>query len=119
MHFPFCSRFEQLPLFPPSRIADCSKPLTIEKIGRGASALLSRPDHDDFGSNRSKVMNVIDSNSLARDAGEKVLTLFLIPPWRALFGQSGLKRGRRQRAVHSGGFTLSGSSVRTTLSNEL
>ncbi len=41
-------------------------------------------DHDDFGSNRSKVMNVIDSNSLARDAGEKVLTHFLIPPWRTL-----------------------------------
>ena len=32
-----------------------------------------------FGSNRSKVMNVIDSNNLVRDAGEKVLTLFLIP----------------------------------------
>ncbi len=36
-------------------------------------------DHDDFGSNRSKVINVIDSNSLEWDAGEKVLTLFLIP----------------------------------------
>ena len=38
-----------------------------------------RLDHDDFGSNRSKIMNVIDSNSLERDAGEKVLALFLIP----------------------------------------
>jgi hypothetical protein len=36
-------------------------------------------DHDDFGSNRSKIMNVIDSNSLERDAGGKVRTLFLIP----------------------------------------
>jgi hypothetical protein len=26
-------------------------------------------DHDDFGSNRSKIMNVIDSNILERDAG--------------------------------------------------
>jgi len=40
---------------------------------------LPRLDHDDFGSNRSKAMNVIDSNSLERDAGEKVLTPFLIP----------------------------------------
>jgi hypothetical protein len=36
-------------------------------------------DRDDFGSNRSKIMNVIDSNNLERDASEKVLTLFLIP----------------------------------------
>jgi hypothetical protein len=36
-------------------------------------------DRDDFGSNRSKVINVIDSNRLERDAGEKVLTLFLVP----------------------------------------
>ena len=43
---------------------------------RGGS---SRLDHDDFGSNRSEVMNVINSNSFARDAREKVLTLFLIP----------------------------------------
>jgi hypothetical protein len=28
---------------------------------------------------RSKIMNVIDSNKLERDAGGKVLTLFLIP----------------------------------------
>jgi len=42
----------------------------------GAAGVL---DHDDFGSNRSKIMNVIDSNSLERDAGEKVRTLFLIP----------------------------------------
>ena len=36
-------------------------------------------DHDDFGSNRSKIMNVIDSNNLERDAGGKAPTLFLIP----------------------------------------
>jgi hypothetical protein len=45
-----------------------------------AEALSPLPlDHDDFGSNRSKIMNVIDSKSLERDAGEKVRTLFLIP----------------------------------------
>ena len=42
MHFPFSSRFEQLSLLPPSRIADCSKALTIEKIGRAASAMPKR-----------------------------------------------------------------------------
>jgi hypothetical protein len=30
-------------------------------------------------------MNVIDSNSLERDAGGKALTLFLIPLWRTHF----------------------------------
>jgi hypothetical protein len=38
-----------------------------------------RLDRDDFGSNRPKALNVIDSNRLERDAGEKVLTLFLAP----------------------------------------
>jgi hypothetical protein len=36
-------------------------------------------DHDDFGLEQSKIMNVIDSNSLERDASGKPLTLFLIP----------------------------------------
>jgi hypothetical protein len=36
-------------------------------------------DHDDFGLNQSKIMNVIDSKNLERDAGGKPLTLFLIP----------------------------------------
>jgi hypothetical protein len=37
------------------------------------------PDHDDFGSNRSKVMNVIDSDILERDAGGKPLHAFPHP----------------------------------------
>jgi hypothetical protein len=36
-------------------------------------------DHDDFGSNRSKIMNVIDSNILERDAGGKPLHTFPHP----------------------------------------
>jgi uncharacterized SAM-binding protein YcdF (DUF218 family) len=36
-------------------------------------------DHDDFATNRSKIMNVIDSNSLERDAGGKVLNTFPHP----------------------------------------
>jgi len=40
---------------------------------------MSRADHDDFRSDRPKIMNVIDSNRLERDAGGKPHTLFLIP----------------------------------------
>ncbi|THK37459.1 hypothetical protein EHS39_14675 [Ensifer sp. MPMI2T] len=36
-------------------------------------------DHDDFGSIRPKIINVIDSNKKERDAGGKPHTLFLIP----------------------------------------
>jgi hypothetical protein len=37
-------------------------------------------DHDDFGSNRSKIMNVIDSNILRSGMrAENRYTLFLIP----------------------------------------
>jgi hypothetical protein len=36
-------------------------------------------DHDDFGSNRSKIMSVIDSNILERDAGGKPLHTFPHP----------------------------------------
>ncbi len=36
-------------------------------------------DHDDFGLSQSKIMNVIDSKSLERDADGKPCPLFLIP----------------------------------------
>jgi 5,6-dimethylbenzimidazole synthase len=36
-------------------------------------------DHDDFGRNQSKNMNVIDSNSLERDVGEKPVSTFSHP----------------------------------------
>ncbi|MHB8887011.1 MAG: VOC family protein [Methylovirgula sp.] len=36
-------------------------------------------DHDDLGLNQSKIINVIDSKSLERDASGKPRTLFLIP----------------------------------------
>ncbi|MQX16390.1 hypothetical protein GHK62_16920 [Sinorhizobium terangae] len=36
-------------------------------------------NHDNFRSNRPRVINVIDSNKLERDAGGKPVTLFLNP----------------------------------------
>jgi hypothetical protein len=36
-------------------------------------------DHDDFGLNQSKIMNVIDSKSLERDAGGKPVSTFPHP----------------------------------------
>jgi predicted TPR repeat methyltransferase len=43
-------------------------------------AMHDRPlDHDDFGLNQSKIMNVVDSNNLERDAGEKPVPTFSHP----------------------------------------
>jgi hypothetical protein len=39
-------------------------------------------DHDDFGLNQSKVINVIGFQSLERDGTENRYPLFLIPPLR-------------------------------------
>ncbi|MDW9386674.1 hypothetical protein GOA99_18650 [Sinorhizobium meliloti] len=50
---------------------------TIAAPGQGA--VICPLDHDVFRSGRPKNMNVIDSNSLERDAGGKPHTLFLIP----------------------------------------
>ena len=36
-------------------------------------------DHDEFGSNRSKLINVIDSNTIARDSREKPVSAFSHP----------------------------------------
>jgi hypothetical protein len=36
-------------------------------------------DHDGFGVNQSKIMNVTESKSLGRDAGGKPFPLFIIP----------------------------------------
>jgi hypothetical protein len=58
----------------------------------------SRLDHDDFGSNRSKIINVIDSNILERDAGGKPLHTF---PHPAL-GSRGPRSGAIWRAVLNG-----------------
>jgi hypothetical protein len=41
-------------------------------------------DHDDFGLNQSKIMNVIDSKSLERDAGGKPVSTFPHPVLRRL-----------------------------------
>jgi hypothetical protein len=55
-------------------------------------------DRDDFGLNPSKIMNVINCESLERDTGEKPVPTFPHPAidehrqtargWRALFAQS-------------------------------
>ena len=52
-------------------------------------------DRDDFGSNRSKVMNAIDSKSLERDAGEKSAYTFSRPALCA--AQGGVLRDRFER----------------------
>jgi hypothetical protein len=44
-----------------------------------AAPALDLRDHDDFGSIPSKIMNVIDSKSLERDAGGKPVSTFLVP----------------------------------------
>jgi hypothetical protein len=51
-------------------------------------------DHDDFGRNPSKIMNVIDSNSLKRDAGEKPASAFSHP---ALVRKPAVRRAARRR----------------------
>jgi hypothetical protein len=56
----------------------------------------SRLDHDDFGSNRSKIMNVTDSNILERDAGGKPLHTF---PHPALAYGPGTRDGSIRRAL--------------------
>jgi hypothetical protein len=60
--------------------------LTSRRIGCGAGAGSIRAtasprslDHDDFGLNQSKIMNVIDSKSLERDAGGKPVSAFPHP----------------------------------------
>jgi hypothetical protein len=50
--------------------------LSLESNSTGSNQTL---DHDDSGSNRSKIMNVIDSNILERDAGGKSLHTFPHP----------------------------------------
>jgi hypothetical protein len=44
-----------------------------------AIAAFTRLDHDDFELNQSKIMNVIDSKSLERDAGRKPVPTFPHP----------------------------------------
>ncbi len=59
---------------------------SIEPIGGISAARPTRQagfraalDHDDFGLNQSKIMNVIDSNTLERDAGGKPVPTFPHP----------------------------------------
>src|SRR5262249_23494822 len=50
-------------------------------------------DHDEFGSNRSKLINVIDSNFLARDSREKPVSTFSHPALVAGGGEMCRKPG--------------------------
>jgi len=54
-------------------LAFSAAPAAAEKI------TASPQDHDEFGSNRSKLINVIDANILARDSREKPVTTFSHP----------------------------------------
>jgi hypothetical protein len=47
----------------------------MSRSGPGERAI----DHDDFGSNRSKIMNVIDSKKLERDFSGKPVSTFPHP----------------------------------------
>jgi putative spermidine/putrescine transport system substrate-binding protein len=59
------------------------------------SGPVARPDHDEFGSNRSKFINVIDSHMLARDTREKPASTFSHPALAATtplaMGSSGMR----------------------------
>jgi inorganic triphosphatase YgiF len=57
------------------RVADAFRLIAREETNRALAAL----DHDDFGLTRSKILNVIDSNNLERDAGGKPLHTFPHP----------------------------------------
>jgi dUTP pyrophosphatase len=75
-------RIAQLVIAPVLR-AMLFEPPALDPSARGADGFGSTgtavPDHGDFGSNRSKVMKVIDSKSLERDAGEKPVPTFSHP----------------------------------------
>ncbi|MDQ6867606.1 MAG: hypothetical protein M3178_04090 [Pseudomonadota bacterium] len=53
--------------------------LSIRLIRAVPLARSAALDHDDFGLNQSKIMNVIDSKSLERDAGGKPVSTFPHP----------------------------------------
>src|SRR5262249_20335166 len=57
----------------------------------GVMAEKSMLDHDEFGSNRSKLINVIDSNILARDSCEKPVSTFSHPAlaWHSRIAATG------------------------------
>ncbi len=55
--------------------------ITLSMKARAPRAAVARPaiDHDDFGSKRSKIMNVIDFEDLERDSSEKPASTFSHP----------------------------------------
>ncbi|WP_347263497.1 hypothetical protein [Nitrobacter sp.] len=69
-------------MFRKAAVRDDDETPSAADISAGtARAAASRQslDHDDFGSDRSKIMNVIDFNILERDAGGKPLHTFPHP----------------------------------------
>jgi hypothetical protein len=56
-----------------------SPALMCRSITATGPGRVSPLDHDDFGLNYSKIMNVIDSKSLERDAGGKPVSTFPHP----------------------------------------
>jgi hypothetical protein len=79
---------------------DCGSQLGPSRTGSTHGRLRLRDgaalDHDDFGSNQSKIMNVIGSNSSERDAGGKPVPTFPHPALKA-----GDLQSRGARRAHS------------------
>ncbi|MHB8886301.1 MAG: RNA polymerase sigma factor, partial [Methylovirgula sp.] len=65
------------------KVLACSEKTVRNRRDRAFKALRAALDedldHDDFGLNQSKIINVIDAKRIERDASGKPLTLFLIP----------------------------------------
>ncbi len=88
------------PCAAPGSSRPCRRRQQTESRVRGARTAHVGParlDHDDPGSNRSRIMNVIDSNILERDAGGKPLYTFPHPALAA-----GDQRAGGQRATAIG-----------------
>ncbi len=81
------------------------RPMVTLKLAETADgfAAASSQDHDDFGLHQSKIMNVIDSNKIERDAGGKPVPTFPHPalaPRLAITGASANARVHMWRAQH-------------------
>jgi error-prone DNA polymerase len=70
----------KLPPMPPGeQVIEDYRHLSLSLKGHPVAFVRERLDHDDFGLNQSKIMNVIDSKNLERDAGGKPGSTFPHP----------------------------------------
>jgi hypothetical protein len=91
---------------PSSAISASSKAPVEMPFRESGSAPL---DHDDFGLNPSKIMNVIDSKSLERDAGGKPVSTF---PHTALGSSIGAHREAKSSTKIGSAFADAVTDVR-------